>query len=117
MFLAEISKPAGLVLTLLGILAFGYLFVETFRLEPVARDRMLAALSLIFFQMLFFAFFEQAGSSITNFTDRNIDRVNEVRVVTADMVGQTIRLQPTQAQLGFERNGEVVHPVEPDRPA
>ena len=106
-FLTEISKPAGLVLTLLGVLAFGYLFVETFRLQPVARDRMLAALSLIFFQMLFFAFFEQAGSSITNFTDRNINRVNAAQVVTPDMVGQTIRLQPTQAQLGYERNGEV----------
>ncbi|TWU60720.1 Dipeptide permease D [Rubripirellula tenax] len=106
-FLAEVSKPAGLVLTLLGILAFGYLIRETVRLEKIARQRMTAALILIFFQMLFFAFFEQAGSSVNNFTDRNIDRVDEVDVVTPDIVGQTIRLQPTQAQLGYTRGDEV----------
>jgi POT family proton-dependent oligopeptide transporter len=32
------------------------------------------ALALMFFSMLFWAFFEQAGSSINNFTDRNVDR-------------------------------------------
>ncbi len=106
-FLAEVSKPAGLVLTVIGALAFGFLFLETFRLDKVPRERMLAALILIFFNMLFFAFFEQAGSSINNFTDRNVDRVEEARVVTEDMVGQTIRLQPTQAQLGYIRDGEV----------
>ncbi len=106
-FLAEVSKPAGLVLTVIGALAFGFLFLETFRLDKVPRERMLAALVLIFFQMLFFAFFEQAGSSVNNFTDRNIDRVGEDSVVTQDMVGQTIRLQPTQAQLGYLRDGEV----------
>jgi POT family proton-dependent oligopeptide transporter len=68
---------------------------------------MLAALALIFFQMLFFAFFEQAGSSTNNFTDRNVDRVGKVRAVTPEMVGETLRLQPTQAQLGFERDGRL----------
>ena len=57
--------------------------------------------------MLFFAFFEQAGSSLNNFTDRNIDRVAETESITADMVGQTIRIQPTQAQLGFQRGEKV----------
>ena len=32
----------------------------------------------MFFSMLFWAFFEQAGSSVNNFTDRNVDRVIEV---------------------------------------
>jgi dipeptide/tripeptide permease len=106
-FLAEVSKPAGMVLTLLGLLAFGYLFLETFRLEKIARERMLAALVLIFFQMLFFAFFEQAGSSLNNFTDRNVERVAKSQIVTEEMVGQTIRIQPTQAQLGFTRADKV----------
>ena len=106
-FLEEVSKPAGLVLTLLGLLAFGYLLKETYKLDKIARERMIAAFILIFFQMLFFAFFEQAGSSINIFTDRNIDRVGETSNVTEDMVGETIRLQPTQAQLGYERNGKV----------
>ncbi len=106
-FVEEVSKPAGLVLTILGLLAFGYLIKETFLLDKVPRERMMAALILIFFQMLFFAFFEQAGSSINNFTDRNIDRVGESENVTDEMVGSTIRLQPTQAQLGYERDGKV----------
>ena len=106
-FLKKVSQPAGLVLTLLGVLAFGFLIVESFKLGKVPRQRMMAALTLIFFQMLFFAFFEQAASSMNNFTDRNIDRVSESKSVDAGMVGTTIRLEPTQAQLGFLREGEV----------
>lgn len=100
-FLGEISKPAGLVLTVLGAVAFGYLFWEIFRLPWLYRDRMLAAMVLIFFNMLFFSFFEQAGNSLNVFTDRNVSRVESVAKVTPDMVGTTIRLQPTQAQLGY----------------
>ncbi len=100
-FLEEVSKPAGAVLTILGILAFGYLIIETFKLKKIQRHRMIAALILIFFQMLFFAFFEQAGSSVNNFTDRNIDRVGESEAVTEEQVGQSIRIEPTQAQLGY----------------
>ncbi len=106
-FVKEMSKPAGLVLTVLGLLAFGYLIFATLELETKPRQRMTAALILIFFQMLFFSFFEQAGSSVTNFTDRNIDRVTERSKVTSEMVGKTIRIQPTQEQLGYERKGEI----------
>ncbi|MEM6978934.1 MAG: oligopeptide:H+ symporter [Planctomycetota bacterium] len=99
----EISKPAGLVLTIIGVVSFGYLIRETFRLDLIWRHRMFVALTLIFFQMLFFAFFEQAGSSISNFTDRNVDRINVGNGVTDSMIGQTLQLQPTQAQLGYVR--------------
>ena len=58
--------------------------------------------------MLFFAFFEQAGSSVNNFTDRNIDRVAEDSNVEEGQVGQVIKIQPTQAQLGYERQGSGV---------
>jgi dipeptide/tripeptide permease len=105
-FLDNISKPAGLVLTVLGVIAFGYLFIEIFRLPWVTRDRMLAAMVLIFFNLVFFSFFEQAGNSLNVFTDRNVQRVESTRVVTEEMVGTTVRLQPTQAQLGFEHRGE-----------
>jgi POT family proton-dependent oligopeptide transporter len=104
-FLSEISKPAGVLLTITGILAFGYLIFETFSLDLVARHRMYVVLILIFFSMLFWAFFEQAGSSVNNFTDRNVDRVAESRVITADDIGKTIQIQPTQEQLGFT-NGD-----------
>ena len=61
-------------------------------MDTVARHRMYVVLILMFFCMLFWAFFEQAGSSINNFTDRNVDRVFDratVRTITASDVGQT----------------------------
>ena len=98
--LAIIIGIGGLVLTIIGLFSFGYLIKKTFELKKVARERMQAALVLIFFQMLFFAFFEQAGSSTNNFTDRNIDRVGEEQVVTKDMVGQTIESSGLQGRGG-----------------
>ena len=38
------------------------------------RDRMLTMLFLMFVSVVFWALFEQAGSSLTLFTDRNVDR-------------------------------------------
>ncbi len=106
-FLEEISKPAGLMLTVTGILAFGYLIMKTFFLDYVAKQRMFVVLTLTFFSMLFWAFFEQAGSSLNNFADRNVDRVSEQRLVTQEQVGEVLRIQPTQEQLGYT-NGETV---------
>jgi POT family proton-dependent oligopeptide transporter len=97
----EVSRPAGLVLMLSGFVAFVYLGIETFRMEKIPRERMFVVLILTFFSMLFWAFFEQAGSSVNNFTDRNVDRVFEERKITADDVGKTIQIQPTQEQLGY----------------
>ncbi|HOB73686.1 MAG TPA: oligopeptide:H+ symporter [Phycisphaerae bacterium] len=104
-FLQEMSRPAGLVLMLAGLGAVVYLGYETFRLDQIRRQRMFVILTLTFFSMLFWAFFEQAGSSVNNFTDRNVDRVFEKGYVTADMVGQTIQIQPTQEQCGYH-NGD-----------
>ncbi len=88
--LQEISRPAGLILLLAGLAAAVYILYETFSLDTIARHRMYVVLILTFFSMLFWAFFEQAGSSINNFTDRNVDRVREARQITADDVGRTI---------------------------
>jgi POT family proton-dependent oligopeptide transporter len=99
----ESSKPAGLVLALAGLIAAVYLVVEAFRLDRVARERMYVIFVLFFFIMLFWAFFEQAGSSVNLFTDRNVDRVierGESRTITESDVGTTISLGPTQEQVG-----------------
>jgi proton-dependent oligopeptide transporter, POT family len=103
----EISRPAGLILTLTGVFAVVYLGRELFRLGKIERERLSVALILTFFSMLFWSFFEQAGSSMNNFTDRNVDRVSERRTVTPAEVGQTLRFQPTQEQIGHS-NGERV---------
>ncbi len=41
----------------------------------IARDRIIAMIILIFFNIAFWACFEQAGSSLTLFAERNVDRV------------------------------------------
>jgi POT family proton-dependent oligopeptide transporter len=106
----EVSKPAGLILTLTGLAALIYLGVELVRLDRVRRERLFVVLILTFFSMLFWSFFEQAGSSLNNFADRNVVRVQAQRTIGAAEVGQTIRIQPTQAQLGY-RNGEQVFTI------
>ncbi len=103
--LGEVSRPAGLLLLVAGLGAYLWVTVESFKLDKVPRERMFVVLILTFFSMLFWAFFEQAGSSINNFTDRNVNRTSAREVVTREMVGRTIRLQPTQLQLGYVHDG------------
>jgi POT family proton-dependent oligopeptide transporter len=103
----EISKPAGLMLFVTGFGSLGYLFRELFRLDKIARERLLVVLILTFFSMLFWSFFEQAGSSVNNFTDRNVDRVGQAHVITQAEVGQTLEISPTQEQVGY-KNGDHV---------
>lgn len=65
----NILKVVGV---LMAIILIGYGVAKCTKEE---RNKLFAALILIMFCMVFFAFFEQAGSSITLFTDRNVDRV------------------------------------------
>ena len=63
---------------LLGITAATMLYIllsEGFKGGKVLRDRMIILILLMFFNIVFWACFEQAGSSLTLFADRNIDRV------------------------------------------
>jgi POT family proton-dependent oligopeptide transporter len=103
----EITKPAGLILVLAGVVALVYFAMETTRLDRIARHRMYVVFVLTFFSILFWSFFEQAGSSLNNFTDRNVDRVFAERTITASDIGKSIVIQPTQEQLGYH-NGEQV---------
>jgi dipeptide/tripeptide permease len=94
--------------------------LEAFRGTQIERERLFVVLILTVFSLLFWAFFEQAGSSMANFIDRNIDRVFEARrLATADVGTQiTFRISAetndakleelpllTQEQLGRE-NGD-----------
>ncbi|NNE56775.1 MAG: peptide MFS transporter [Hellea sp.] len=58
-------------------MAATYLYIiltSVLTLAPHARNRILAALFLISVQVLFWALFEQAGSSLNIYTDRQVDR-------------------------------------------
>jgi proton-dependent oligopeptide transporter, POT family len=102
--LKQVGSPAGVVLSIAALLAYGYLVFEMFRLKTIARHRLGVVLILFIFCMLFFAFFEQAGSSLNNFTDRNVERVfggKDGTAIAASDVGKTIQIEPTQQQLGY----------------
>lgn len=57
-----------------GIMLAAVLGYSFFKCTPVERDRMLTASALIIFSVLFWALFEQAGSSLNLFADRIVDR-------------------------------------------
>jgi POT family proton-dependent oligopeptide transporter len=62
------------VLTALFLVLCGMLFVEGVREGPVARDRATAMLIIFTFNILFWCFFEQAGSSFNFLADKIVDR-------------------------------------------
>src|SRR5690606_1006706 len=65
----------GWVLAIFGLALVAYvLFIAVVRLAPEERDRIFAAMFLIFVSIIFWALFEQAGSSLNLFTDRHVDR-------------------------------------------
>ena len=107
-FLSEMSSPAGLILVLAGVGALVFIIREMRQLKKIARERLYVVLVMTFFSLLFWAIFEQAGSSVNLFTDRNVDRVNQERVVDSEEVGKTIEMQLTQEQLGYTIGGSVM---------
>ncbi len=104
-FLLRGKGLAGIVLTGFGIVALIWLIYQIATRPRIEKERLQVVLILMFFSMLFWAFFEQAGSSVTNFTDRNIDRVTEERVLTEADVGKSVKITLNQAQLGWNIPG------------
>ncbi len=67
------TAELGLMLAVFGGLVVAWvIWFSLAKCEPKERDRMLVMLLLIIFSVLFWALFEQAGSSLTLFTDRNV---------------------------------------------
>ncbi|PSR55270.1 MFS transporter [Adhaeribacter arboris] len=57
----------------LGILSLVYIVYTAFQLDGAARSKLLAALVLIVFSSLFWAFYEQNSGSLNLFAMRNVD--------------------------------------------
>jgi proton-dependent oligopeptide transporter, POT family len=75
-FLIQYQSVVGGLLMVAGAILVAYvLYTAVFRLPKHDRDRIFAAMYLIFGAILFWALFEQAGSSLNLFTDRSVDRV------------------------------------------
>jgi len=65
----------GSLLLVVGLVTLGGLFFYLARsAKPEERGPMFVAVILTVFSTVFWAFFEQAGSSMNLFTDRNVDR-------------------------------------------
>lgn len=73
--LIQYQSLVGLLLGGFGLILVCYVIgTAVFRLQPEDRDRILAAMFLILTSIIFWALFEQAGSSLNLFTDRHVDR-------------------------------------------
>lgn len=74
-WLVQNHDAVGWLLLVSSALVVAYLLIEAFfRMERVDRQRMFAILFLVSLNPLFWALFEQAGSSLSLFTDRHVDR-------------------------------------------
>ena len=74
MLLAAGAKSLQAVLAVLFILLAVMLMVEGIKNGKVARDRVIAMLLIFFFNIMFWMFFEQAGSSFTFLAEKIVDR-------------------------------------------
>jgi POT family proton-dependent oligopeptide transporter len=73
--LIQYQEAVGWFLMGAGAVLVGYvIMVAVTKLEREDRDRIFAAMFLILGSILFWALFEQAGSSLNLFTDRYVDR-------------------------------------------
>lgn len=71
-----ISKPKLVqdLATYIAVPVFLYLFYEATRGRGEERGRMMVIIILCLFAMMFFGFFELAGSALNLFADRNVER-------------------------------------------
>ena len=73
--LVQYQELVGWLLGGFGAILVGYVLITAVsKLERDERDRILAAMFLILASIIFWALFEQAGSSLNLFTDRYVDR-------------------------------------------
>ncbi|MBO6558478.1 MAG: peptide MFS transporter [Pseudomonadales bacterium] len=81
--LIQRTGDLGILLTVFGSVVVAWVvWYSLSKCTPIERDRMLTMLLLIVLSVFFWALFEQAGSSLTLFTDRN---VNMGEIFTAGM--------------------------------
>ena len=75
-FLVQNSQLVGQLLGGFGVIFIGaWLFYALLKCAPEERDRLIVVGILILFSLMFWALFEQAGSSLNILTDRGVDRV------------------------------------------
>jgi POT family proton-dependent oligopeptide transporter len=73
-WLVQNQAIVGSILGVFGAILVGYVIWQAIKMGGHDRDRIFAAIFLIIGSILFWALFEQAGSSLNLFTDRHVDR-------------------------------------------
>ncbi len=73
-FLLRNTDIAGYVLVAVAVIVIGSLVARGVKDGKVQLDKMFGFIILMLFNVVFWACFEQAGSSLTLFADRNVDR-------------------------------------------
>lgn len=74
-FMVQNQALVGILLGGFGAVLLTYvIFTAVVKLDREERDRIFAAMFLIIVSIIFWALFEQAGSSLNLFTDRHVDR-------------------------------------------
>ncbi|MDT9012347.1 peptide MFS transporter [Novosphingobium sp. APW14] len=72
--LVQYQSVIQTLLVISGVALLAYVLFQTFKLDKEPRERMFAILFLISLNPLFWGLFEQAGGSMSLFTDRYVDR-------------------------------------------
>ncbi|WP_246104870.1 peptide MFS transporter [Sphingomonas xanthus] len=73
-WLVQNQAIVGSILGVFGAILVSYVIWQAIKIGGNDRDRIFAAIFLIIGSILFWALFEQAGSSLNLFTDRYVDR-------------------------------------------
>jgi POT family proton-dependent oligopeptide transporter len=74
MYLIFFNKIMDIVFPLFGLFVLGSLLYNAFKVSKVERERLFVIIILVLFTIMFWSFFEQAGSSLTLYTELNINR-------------------------------------------
>ncbi len=74
-YLLVYNEVVGWLLAAIAILVIGNLLSVAFKSDRVQRDKIIVLIILMFFNITFWACFEQAGTSLTLFAERNVDRM------------------------------------------
>jgi len=93
----------------IGVIAFSFLLVSAFFENKVQRYKLIALIILMIFSIVFWALYFQTFSSLTLFTDRNIDRSFFGHIIPTGMFGSInpffiIILAPLLATLWLKMN-------------
>jgi len=68
------NEVVDILLAFIGVGMIIFIFIMSFRYDVAPRQRLWVIIMLLIFTAIFWSFFELAGSALTLFTDRNVDK-------------------------------------------